>query len=128
MANAIASNLQKIGIRVTVSAVPKKTYATWLKGTNYDMYLGEYHFNESMDMTPLLKGTEKLVKYVYDTEANSKQAGRGTGNGQDNNSGKYGDSGNTSKPSGDTAYSPSGKKLKKKESYNKIITGSNYTR
>lgn len=128
LADAIASNLQKIGIHVTVSAVPQKTYASWLKGTNYDMYLGEYRFNESMDMTPLLKGTEKLVKYVYDTEANAKGAGQDNGNGTENNSGKYGDNGDSSNSSGDTAYSPSGKKLKKKESYNKIVTGSNYTR
>ncbi len=147
-ASAIKENLESAGIHVTLSEPTGATYASWLKGTNYDFFMGEFQYNESMDLSEILKGTEKTVKYVYDsgTDAGTSDSGSAsdstTGSGstaagdENNNSGKYGADSSTSgslangqSASGSTSQeSGSRAGLKKEESYSATITGSNYTR
>lgn len=144
-ADKIKDDLEDAGIRATLVPAEGKTYDSYLKGTNFDIFMGEFHFNESMDFSQILKGTPKTTKYVYDSGSSSgsqdsssdqdtsdSDASSGS---QDDNSGKYGEdtsgTGSGSYGSGNSSGSTrqrSSSNLKKEESYSREITGSNYTR
>ena len=112
-AEMIQKDLQDIGIHVYISYAPEKSFENYLKSGNFDIFLGGFKYSEDMDMAQLLKGTEMTVKYVYDSNNNNQ-------NGNQEDEGKY--------QSGSSGNGTQNGNLKEKKSYNKLITGLNYTR
>lgn len=142
MAKKVKEDLEEEGIHVSLSYTAEKNLEHALKAGNFDLFIAGCRYSENINLSQILKGTEQVVKYVYESDSDTDRTGSspsGTSGTTDQtqNSGEddgiyhsSSESGTdaSGNSSGSSQSSSSSGQLKEKKSYSNTVTGKNYTR
>ena len=124
-ADLIKNSLEDVGISVEITTLSKKSYLSYLKAGTFDMFIGGYNYDETMDMREILKGTEMVTTYETDTSTNQTQ---GDSNSTTDSEGYDTELDGESPSSNDLSNSDNQSKAKETKNYSTVVTNSNYTR
>lgn len=82
LAESIRDSLSDVGVNSYITALPEKSYKSYLKNGNFDIFVGSMTFDEAPDMRILLRGEQQPQSSGTNTNGNSYSSST---NGQQNN-------------------------------------------
>ncbi len=61
-AEQIKEDLEAVGVHAYINKLPSKSYKAYLKSGNFDIYVGELKYDQTMDLREMLNGEEQVLK------------------------------------------------------------------
>lgn len=74
-AEQIQADLEAVGVHSYINRMPTKSYQASLKSGNFDVYVGELRFDQTMDLRELLNGEQQVLKSSGSAGAHNDHGG-----------------------------------------------------